>query len=78
MVKSAVIPKTTSLYGSMIVITLCLTLSERHRVKKKDLYIREGKGRRFCLGVEFIKFLAKLTILHQDDMKKRTNRSRMK
>ena len=76
MVKSAVIPKTTSLYGSMIVITLCLTLSERHRVKKKDLYIREG--RRFCLGAEFIKFLAKLTILLQDDMKKRTNRSRMK
>ena len=46
-----------------------------HRTEK-DLYRREGEGRRCLLGTEFIQFLAALAILHQDDRKKRMNCTR--
>ena len=43
---------------------------------KKDKYRRKGKGHRCCLGgAEFIKFLAALAILHEDDLKNRMNSS---
>ena len=38
--------------------------------QKKNLYRRDGKGHRCCLGVELIHNLATLSILHQDDTKK--------
>ena len=40
-----------------------------------DLHRREGKSHGCCLGTEFIKFLAVLAILHQDDIKERMNSS---
>ena len=38
---------------------------------------RQGKDRRFCLGIEFIQLLAALAVLHQDDIKTRMNCTRM-
>ena len=36
---------------------------------KKDMDRRKGKGRRFCLGEEFIQFLAALAVLPRTVLK---------
>ena len=57
----------------MFSITLLYT-QYTHSVEEG--YRREGKGRRWCLGVgpEMIQFLAALAILHQYDLRERMNR----
>ena len=64
----------------IVVIRKILSITERrHRRRIKDR--RQGTGRRYCLGEEFIKFLAALAVLHwtiwlqdylhQDDLKEK-------
>ena len=44
------------------------TYTVQYRPQKKDLYRREGKGSRYCLGEQkLLQFIAALAILHQDD-----------
>ena len=59
------------------VFTSKFFINDRHNnPKKKDKDRIEGKGRRYCLGAESINFFATLTILHQDNLKNRTNWTR--
>ena len=54
----------------------CLVSHESCTPEKNYLYRREGKGRRYCLGAEFIQFQAALQIYtyHHYDFKKWMNR----
>ena len=59
------------------VVNLKISWHEPFETQKKDKDRRKGKGRRFCLGVRFIKFLAALAVLHKHDSKNRMNCTRM-
>ena len=56
-------------------VTLLSSLSWRVYLKEEETDRGEYKGRRCCLGDEFIQFLAALAILHQDYLKNKMKSS---